>query len=151
MNTFQSYNYINIGEGSVETDKISSCREQSERSIKTSAGLSSFSTRREEQDEYLVKVTTLGLTLYDERVGFSGDDIDSTTLTSIFKGRVGATKDGSELTTWNSLLEGRVGLTADETESTTLTSLFKGRVGSTMDETELTIFSNSKESRDNLR
>ena len=66
--------------------------------MKTSAGFSLFSTRREEQDEYLVKETTLVLTLSDKRVGSGGDDIDSTPSTSLFKGRVGSTTDESELT-----------------------------------------------------
>ena len=98
--------------------------------MKTSAGFSSFSTRREEQDEYLVKETTSVLTLFDERVGSGGDDIELNTLTSIFKGRVVSTMNESELTTWN--------------------SLFEGRVGSTTDETELTTWSTSGVSRDNL-
>ena len=75
-----------LGEGSFETDKISSYREQLERSITTSVGFGSFSTGREEQDEYFVKETTSVLTLSDERVGMGGDDIDSTTLTSLSKG-----------------------------------------------------------------
>ena len=57
--------------------------------MKNSAGFGSFSIGREEQDEDLVKATTLVLTLSDERVGSGGDDIDSTTLTSLSKVRVG--------------------------------------------------------------
>ena len=80
-------------------NKIFSCQEQSEWSIKTSAGFSSFSTGREEQDEDLVKATTSVLTLSNERVGSDGDDIDSTTLTSLSKRRVGSTRGETRSTT----------------------------------------------------
>ena len=86
---------------------------------KNSAGFSSFSTRREEHDEYFVKATTSVLTLSDERVGSGEDDVDLITSTSLFKRRVGSTKDGLGLTTSISLFNGRVGSTTNETESTT--------------------------------
>ena len=87
--------------------------------MKTSVGWFSLSIRREGQDEDYVKGTTSVSTLSYEIVGFGGDDIDSTTLTSVFKGRVGSITDEPELTTWKSLLEGSVGSTTDETKSTT--------------------------------
>ena len=63
----------------MEREKNSFFREQSEQSMKNSAGFSSLSIVIEEQDEYLVKVTTSVLTLSHERVGSSGVDIDLTT------------------------------------------------------------------------
>ena len=69
--------------------------------MKTSIGYSSFSTIREEQDADLVKVTTSVLTFSNEKVGSGGDDINSTTLTSLFKGRLGSTMDQTELTSWS--------------------------------------------------
>ena len=59
--------------------------------MEISEGFSSFSTWREEHDEYLVKETTSVLTLSEERVGSGGDEIDSTNLTSLSKGRAGST------------------------------------------------------------
>ena len=73
--------------------------------MKTSVGLGSLSTGREEQDEYLVKETTSVLTLSNERVVLGGNDIDSTT--SLFEGRVGSIIDKNELITWSTSEESR--------------------------------------------
>ena len=75
-----------LGEDSVEIEKNYPFVEQSELTTKTSAGFSSLSTRRKGQDRDYVKVTTLVLTLSDERFGSGGYDIESTTLTSLSKG-----------------------------------------------------------------
>jgi len=77
---------------------------------KTSVGFSSFSTRREEQDEDLVKVTTSFLELLNERVGSCRHDVESTTLTSLFKGRVGSTKDGTRIDHFNFTLQRKSGI-----------------------------------------
>ena len=73
--------------------------------MKTSAGFSSFSTGREEQDEDFIKETTSVLTLFDERVRSGGNDIKSTI--SLSKGRVGSIIDETELITWSTNEEWR--------------------------------------------
>ena len=62
-----------------------------------------LSTGREEQDKDLVKVTTSVLTLFDERAGSGGNDIDSTT--SLSEGRMGSITDETELITWSTSRE----------------------------------------------
>ena len=61
----------------------------------------------------MVNKNTSVLTLSDERVGSGGDDIESTTLTSLLKGRVGGT-------TYSSLSKEKVGLIENGTRSTIL-------------------------------
>ena len=109
-----------LGEGSIERDTTSSCIEQSELNTKNSAGFSSLLSRREGKDEYYTKVTTSILTLSDERVGSGGDDIESTTLTSLSKGRVGRN-------ICSSLSKERVGSTEDGAGSTTLSTNGRSR------------------------
>ena len=111
--------------------------------MKTSVGFISVSTRREGQAEDYFKVTTLVLTIFDERVGSGGDDIELTTLISLSKGRVGSSRDEIESTTLNSLSEGSVG-------STTCSSLYKERVGPIKDGTGSTSLSINGSSRENL-
>ena len=83
--------------------------------MKTSDGWFSLSIRREGQYKDYVKGTTSVSTLSYEIVGFGGDDIDSTTLTSLSKGRVGQT-------TCFPLSKERVVSTKDGTGSTTLST-----------------------------
>ena len=64
--------------------------------MKTSAGWFSILIKREGKDEDYVEGNTSLSTLSDERVGLGGDDIDSTTWTSLFKGRMGLTTDETE-------------------------------------------------------
>ena len=63
--------------------------EQSKLNTETSAGFNSLLSRREGQDKYYVNVNNLVLSLFDERVGSGGDDIESTALNSLSIGRVG--------------------------------------------------------------